>query len=87
VAIGDGSRGTDLIVGLAKEFLCSAGMASKLVVVRPLCGADGIECCNDGFLGGGEIAVSLGINGGDWNLGGCYGRHDGCTSEQGHELD
>jgi len=36
VAIRNSGRGTDLIVGLAEEFFCSAGVATKLVVVRPL---------------------------------------------------
>ena len=71
VAICNGGRGADLIVGLAEEVFCSAGMATKLVVIRPLCGADEIEGFDDGLLGGGEIAVSLGINGGDRHLGGC----------------
>jgi hypothetical protein len=87
VAIRNGGRCTDLIVGLAEEVFRSAGMATKLVVVRPLCGADEIECLDDGLLGRGEIAMSLGIDGSDRCLGGCQGRHDGCAREQGQELD
>jgi hypothetical protein len=87
VTIRNAGRCTNLIVGLAEEVFRSAGMATKLVVVRPLRGADEIECFNDGLLGRGEIAMSLGINRGDRYLGGCQGRHDGCAREQGQELD
>jgi hypothetical protein len=87
MAIRNGGGSADLIVGLSEEVFGSAGMASQLVVVGPLCGADEIECLDDGLLGRGEIAVSLGINGGDRCLGRCQGRHDGCAREQGQELD
>lgn len=87
VTIRNGGRGTDLIVGLAEEVFRSAGMATQLVVVCPLCGADEVECFDDGLLGRGKIAMSLGINGGDRCLGGCEARHDGCAREQGQKLD
>lgn len=51
VTIRNSGRCTDLIVGLAEEFFGSAGMATKLVVVGPLGGADEIECFDDGLLG------------------------------------
>jgi hypothetical protein len=87
VTIRDGGGGTDLIVGLAEEILGSPGMAAKLVVIRPLGRADEIECFDDGLLGRREIAVSLGINGGDRYLGRCQGCHEGCACEQGQNLD
>jgi len=85
VTIGNGGRCTNFIVGLAEEILRSACMATQLVVVCPLCGADEIEGFDDGLLGRGEIAMRLGINGGDRRLRGGQGRHEGCAREQGQE--
>ena len=87
VGVGDRGRCSNLIVGLAEEIFGSAGVAAKLVVVGALCGADEIECLDDGLLGRGEIAMSLGIDGGDGYLGGGEGRHEGGAREQGEELE
>lgn len=88
IGVGEIGGGAKLGVGLDQEIFGVSGVAAEMAVIGLLRGLDFLEGGDDIFLGGGEVAVALGIDIDDGSLhvlgvedaGGEQGKENECGS-------